>query len=431
MPIELTMFEVYDLMLFVIGLSVLALATLLNRFENRPFSFPLFVLCIGYAAYVMPLGLLHIDPQKYDKLIAHLAELGVIISLMGVGLKIERELSWKTWQSTIRLLFICMPLTILAVALASEWLLGVGVATAILLGAALAPTDPVLASDVQVGEPNEPSQSKNSSLKEQSDDVRFALTSEAGLNDALAFPFVWLAILMLTYNLTDIPQMSAWLLFDVFYRIILGVIVGVALGWLLARVLLALPVDSERDKMFAGTGALAATLILYSVTEIFGGYGFLATFVGSLSIRLYEKSHVSHKTLHAFAEQTEQLFMTVILLGLGGAIAGGLLGPLTWEAALLGLGLIFFFRPVAGLISLLGCRSLPWRDRFIISFFGIRGIGSIFYSGFALYQYSFNDEDLLWAIIGFTVVVSIAVHSISAPIVMRYRDQVRDKQYNK
>ena len=145
------------------------------------------ILCVGVGVGVFSTGLLAFnpDPRTWDTVTEKLTELVVIISLMGCGLKLDRKLGWKRWNVTWRLLAIAMPLTIGAVLLLGIWGLGLALPMALLLGAAMAPTDPVLASDVQVGPPG----------SGEEDEVRFGLTSEAGLNDALAFPFVHLAIL--------------------------------------------------------------------------------------------------------------------------------------------------------------------------------------------------------------------------------------------
>jgi len=141
----------YNLTLVVIGLGVLALATLLHRFKDYPFSFPMLALALGFIAFALPLGLTPPDLLEHKAVAVHMTEIGVIISLMGVGLKIDRLPNWRTWSSTWRLLAICMPLTIAGVAILGWWALSLGPAAALLLGASLAPTDPVLASDVQVG----------------------------------------------------------------------------------------------------------------------------------------------------------------------------------------------------------------------------------------------------------------------------------------
>lgn len=441
--IELTetlkLLEAYDLALVVVGLGVLGLAALLHRFEGYPFSFPIVALALGYVAFSLPLGLTAPDPQKHGVLALHLTEIGVILSLMGVGLKLDRFPHLRTWSGTWRLLGIGMPLTIAGVALLGWGLLGLTPAAALLLGAALAPTDPVLASDVQVGQPgtglpkdSNPAAEGEAPQKddptEKEDELRFTLTSEAGLNDSLAFPFTYLALLMLTKGTAPESWLSEWLLVDVAYRIAVGAGAGVALGWGLSRILLRLPVDSEREKMRAGVGALAGTLLLYGITESLGGYGFLAVFIGGLAIRHTERAQQSHRSLHIFAEQSEQLFMTGILIALGGAVAGGLLSPLTWKAALLGVLLVFVVRPAAGLVSLLGEGRLSRLDRSIASFFGIRGIGCLYYLAYGVQNGSFTEEATLWAVCAFTVVLSILVHGVTAAPVMRFRDQRRQRR---
>lgn len=423
----LKIFADYDLTLVVIGLGVLALAALLNRFKDYPFSFPMAVLALGYVAFALPLGLTPPDPQKHGAVAVHLTELGVIISLMGVGLKIDRMPSLRTWSSTWRLLVICMPLTIAGVAAFGWWMLSLTPAAAVLLGAALAPTDPVLASDVQVGEPEDPEE-ENIDPKKKEDELRFTLTSEAGLNDSLAFPFTYLALLMLAEGAAPSNWMSQWLLIDVLYRIAMGIAAGGALGWLLSQVLLRLPTNTEPERMAAGVGALAGTLLLYGITETVGGYGFLAVFIGAMTIKHGEKTHQGHKSLHTFAEQSEQLLMTVILIALGAAIAGGLLAALTWEAALLGVLLVFVIRPLAGLVGMLGTSWLSFRDRFIASFFGIRGIGCLFYLAYGLEEGEFMEADLLWATCAFAVVLSVCVHGVTAAPIMKYREQSLQRQ---
>ena len=430
----LILLEAYDLTLVVVGLGVLGLAALLHRFENLPFSFPILALALGYIAFALPLGLTPPDPRQHGSIAVHLAEIGVIISLFGVGLKIDRLPNLRTWSSTWRMLGICMPLTMVGVALLGWWMVGLAPAAAVLLAAALAPTDPVLASDVQVGEPepevpddervaSDEGRSPNRAPAEREDELRFTLTSEAGLNDSLAFPFTYLSLFMLTGGLSASDWFTQWLLIDVFYRVFAGVTAGVAVGWVLTHVLLRLPVKTEQEKMNVGVGALAATLLLYSLTECVGGYGFLAVFIGGLTIRHREPTQQSHQSLHIFAEQAEQLLMTGILIALGGAIAGGLFASLTWEAALLGVLLIFVVRPGAGMVALAGEKRLSGLDRCIASFFGIRGIGCLYYLAYGVHEGEFRDENLLWAACAFTIALSVVVHGVSASPVIRFRDR--------
>ncbi|PXX90321.1 cation transporter [Marinobacter vulgaris] len=418
----LKIFSSYNLTIVVIGLGVLALATLLHRFKHYPFSFPIVALTLGYIAFALPLGLTPPDPLAHKAVAVHLTEIGVIISLMGVGLKIDRMPDWRTWSSTWRLLMVCMPLTIAGVAFMGWWALSLTPAAALLLGASLAPTDPVLASDVQVGEP-EDSTPKETAPEKKEDELRFTLTSEAGLNDSLAFPFTYLALLMLTEGVAPSNWITQWLLIDVVYKIGMGIGAGLAVGWLLARLLLRLPVDTEPQRMQAGVGALAATLLLYGITEVVGGYGFLAVFIGAMTIKHGEKTHQAHTSLHTVIEQSEQLLMLVIMIALGASIAGGLLAPLTWEAALLGVLLVLVIRPMAGLIGMVGTPWLSFRDRLIASFFGIRGIGCLFYLAYGLQEGKFLQAELLWATCAFAVVLSVFVHGITASPIMQTRER--------
>ena len=168
------------------GLLVLLTAWLPMLLKELPLSLPILCVAFGATIFAVPIlpGVLP-HPQEQLNLTERLTEFVVIVALMGAGLKLDRSLSWKTSRITFRLLAFAMPLTILALTFLAHTLLGLGIAAALLLAAALAPTDPVLASDVQVGPPRQ---------GEEEDEVRYALTSEAGLNDGLAFPFVNLAV---------------------------------------------------------------------------------------------------------------------------------------------------------------------------------------------------------------------------------------------
>lgn len=165
----------------------------------------------------------------------------------------------------------------------------------------------------------------------------------------------------------------------------------------------------------AGAEALAATLLSYGVTEIVGGYGFIAVFVAAIAIRDYEREHEYHDQLHEFAEISERLLMVALLVLFGGAIVTGLLAPLTWETITVGLVLVLLVRPLAGIVGLF---DYP-RERNVIAFFGIRGIGSFYYLAYGLNQTSFHDVELLWALVGFVAVVSIVLHGVTATPVMK------------
>ena len=174
--------ETYPTGLLFLGLAVFAAIGALSHQRERAFSASLIYLALGVAGAIA-VGVLNLgwlDPVEDAQTVERAAELAVIIALFSAGLKLDRPLRWRSWGSVARLLAIAMPLTIGAVALFGTAVLGLSLGAAIVLGAALAPTDPVLAGDIGVGPPGD----------EDEREPNFALTAEAGLNDGLAFPFV-------------------------------------------------------------------------------------------------------------------------------------------------------------------------------------------------------------------------------------------------
>jgi NhaP-type Na+/H+ or K+/H+ antiporter len=307
-----------------------------------------------------------------------------------------------------------MPLTIAAVAGLGWWALGLTPAAAVLLGAVLAPTDPVLASDVQVSAPTK---------EEDDDEVRFALTSEAGLNDGLAFPFTNLAILIALNGVAPAGWLADFLLVEVLYKLAVGLLGGVVVGRALAWGIFARrsPLPRTRDGMIA----LAATLISYAVTEMVGGYGFLAVFVAAVVIRNQERRHSYLEVMHQFSDQIERLLSAVILVLFGGALASGVLGYLDWRGVLVAMLIVLVIRPLAGMAGL--ARSpMPGRERATIAFFGIRGVGSLYYLAYASNQVEFLQVEQMWAVTSLVVLISVVIHGVTATPAMAYIDREAD-----
>jgi sodium/hydrogen antiporter len=406
-----------DLAWLVAGLGALTSAVLPRLIHGIPASMPMVFLLFGVVVYALPLGLPDPDPSTYATIGEHLTELVVIVALMGAGLRLDRPLGWRRWGSTWRLLAVTMPLAIGVTALLGWWALGLGAASAVLLGAVLAPTDPVLASDVQVGEPTEEEESE--------DEVRFALTSEAGLNDGLAFPFTYLAIALVTIGPDPGRWWAHWLGVDVVYRLAAGVGVGWLLGWLLGRLFFVVPSERLRLAEHAeGFVALAATFLAYGVAEVAQAYGFVAVFVCAVSIRAAERASGYHRVLHDFIEQVERLLTVGVLLLLGGAIARGLLAGLTWREVAVGLAVLFVVRPVFGLLALVHSPA-GRRERRVIAAFGIRGVGSLYYLFYALGAAPFPAAERLWTLVGFVVAVSVVVYGVAATPVVDRLDRIR------
>jgi sodium/hydrogen antiporter len=403
----------------VIGVGALLAGVLPRALERRPLSMPIAFLALGMLVFLLPTDLPRPDPIATPTVTTRLTELGVIVALMGAGLKIDRPLSRRRWSSTWRLLAIAMPLTIAGIALLGWWWVGLVPAAALLLGAALAPTDPVLASDVQVGEPTDQEDSE--------DEVRFALTSEAGLNDGLAFPFVLAAIAMATAGSAPGGWLMRWLTVDLVYKIVVGVLGGLVIGRLLGKLFFRARTETLRLAQHAeGFLALAATFLAYGLIELVNGYGFLAVFMAARAIRSAERSHEYNQVLHDFSEQIERLLTVLVLLLLGGAVVGGLLAPLTWPAVGVALALVFVVRP---LVAWSAMRGAPGHhaEHWVIGFFGVRGLGSFFYLAYATTHATFPKTDLLWATVGLAVIVSVVVHGVAATPVMQLLDRMGER----
>ena len=408
----------YILILFVVGALVALVAWLPLVFRRAPLSLPIICVILGAGLFSLPQVGFDPLPQTFPDITERLTEFVVIVALMGAGLKIDRIFNLKRWGVTWRLLGVTMMLSIAAIVVLGWTVLGLGLAGAVLLAGTLAPTDPVLASDVQVGAPREGGE----------DEVRFGLTSEAGLNDGLAFPFVNLAIaLALAASGQKTDWFMDWLTVNVLWEIGAGLAIGWAVGWLFGWLTFTIPVSTRLAATRDGFIVLAATFISYSVTEMLHCYGFLAVFITALAFRHADRDHDFHVEMHDFIEQIERMAMMVVLVLFGGALVSGLLSPLRPLDVAVAVVIVLIVRPVAGMIGFIGCRR-PLREKLILAFFGIRGVGSFYYLAYGLNAAPFEGGDRLWAIVGLICLMSILLHGITVTPVMRWfdRSQGRD-----
>ncbi|TRW96693.1 sodium:proton antiporter [Paracoccus sp. M683] len=411
----------YEIFLAMLGFGVLSAAVvpaLSRRMGWRlPLSVPIACLFGGIGVGLLFDAIPTIDPIRQGLLVQRITELAVILSLTGGGLKLDRRIGWRSWASTWRLLALTMPLCILALAGLGWTMLGLPLAAALLLGAVMAPTDPVLAASVQVGPPGEARESE----------PRFALTSEAGLNDGLAFPFVFLAIAATADRMAetgrpgdegsfDPPVLWEWLAVDVVWKIAAGLFMGWLIGRLLGWAVFRL---APRRGVSDGFLALGLTLFAYGVTEMVHGYGFIAVFIAALTFRRFERDHAFHSDLHHFVEQTEMIFLIGVVFVTGIAIAQGILAPLGPSGWLVAALFLLLVRPLAGWFSLAGL-GLPRGERFAIAALGIRGVGSMYYLAYGLNHapYSIETGRLLWALVALIVAISVVAHGIGAPRLM-------------
>jgi NhaP-type Na+/H+ or K+/H+ antiporter len=398
-------FSSYHVLLSALGLAIILAYWLPRFFSGREPAASALLIGLGWLIFGwipgMPEALSPIDAPKPWEIVS---ELCVVVGLFGVGLRIDRLSGLARWSPTVRLLVVAMPLTIVGVAVLGWGLAGMTLAGGLLLGSVLAPTDPVLAGDVQVGRPTEGGEHP----------VRFTLTTEAGLNDGLAFPFVHLSILIAAAATVTPELLGEWVVRDLAYRVLVGAAGGVAVGWLLGKILFEVPRENALAKTEAGVFALAGVFVAYGVTELAEGYGFIAAFVAGATLRRSESDHAFHVRLHDFSETVEHALTAMLLIGLGAAMPA-ILSALDLTGALIGLALILILRPLIGLISLAGS-DLCGRERFVVAAFGVRGVGSIYYLSYAGSHLELTNEAQLWAIAGFTILVSTVLHGFTAAI---------------
>ena len=389
-----------------VGIAVFAAVGALSHEHERAFSAALIYLALGIGAAVV-LGILDVnwvDPFQDGEVLEHAAEFALVIALFSTGLKLDRKLTWRGWTPVVRLLALVMPLTIVAVALFGVHAMGLSLAAAIVLAGALSPTDPVLAGDLGVGPPGE----------EDERDANFSITAEAGLNDGLALPVVLLGLTLAVDAAGPHSSVWEWLAADLIYAVLAGTAIGAAAGWGLAAAVVPLRdrrlLSVELDRWIA----LAAVLVTYGITEAAGANGFVAAFVGGIAFRRYERDHELNATVHEGADTLEKLSELAVILLFGSMVSLAGLGTPGWEGWLLVALLLLVVRPVAVLASFTGSR-LARRDRLFLGWFGVRGIGTLYYAALVAGSSELGREAreiIVWTA-AVCVLVSVILHGVT------------------
>jgi NhaP-type Na+/H+ or K+/H+ antiporter len=406
--------DTYILILLVIGLLLLGVTLGSGWISRLPLSYALIYLLVGIFLGPYGVGLIKLRPDA--EFIERLTEFVVIVSVFSCGLKMNRPFRLWAWQSPIRLIGLLMPISILAITLIDHWFLGMGWSAAILLGAILAPTDPVLASEVQLAHIDD------------KDELRFALTSEGGLNDALAFPFVYFGIYALKDNNWE-NWFKDWVVIDVIWAIAAGIVMGAVVAKSIVWIDRHLQRRRSAEELLKDFVAFSTILLTYSLTELVNGYGFVAVFVAGLLIgRNYKREREKHLSQLEFIEQIEKLLEVGTILILGSLLLVEPMMKYAGQALLIALLLFFIIRPVGIWLSMLGSR-LPSPIFWLLGWFGIRGVGSLYYLTYAMGKGLKGEiaEQIAWITI-ITIVLSVIIHGISAtPLMNWYERQMNSK----
>lgn len=403
------------------GVLLVSMAVVSPRLQRVPITAPLIYLGLGVLLGPTCLDVLHIEVDDYAIELEHTAELALLISLFAAGIKMPHPFSWPSWRPPVLLATAGMVVTISAVAAFAVMAFDFSIGAAVLLGAALSPTDPVLATEVGSQHPGDRNH------------VRFTLTCEAGINDGAALPFALLGLGLL--GLHDLGSHGLhWVMVDLLYQACAGVALGLATGALLGRLVNWAKRDNTETAVYEDFLGLGLITLVYGGALLIGACGFLAVFFAAVALRgtelrhslasdpLHsaappEAAHISAQSL-AFEERLSRVMEVILVLMLGGMLT---LDPPSWRAAALAAFLFLVARPL-GVILALTRSPLPPRTRLLSAWLGLRGIGSIYYVLFAHNQGYRGDEAIELSRMTLQVVaLSILLHGITVtPLAQRY-----------
>jgi NhaP-type Na+/H+ or K+/H+ antiporter len=429
----------------IVGLLLVLMALAGTVLKRLPLSTAMLYLLVGLGVSPLAMDLVSPDPRADAHLIERMAEVVVLLSLFTAGLKLSAGIHDRRWMLPVRLALNAMVVTIGLIATAAWLFLDLPLGACILLGAILAPTDPVLASEVQLQEAGD------------QDKLRFALTGEGGLNDGTAFPFVMLGLGLL--GLHEIgPYGLRWLAVDVLWATAAGLGIGWALGTALGRLVLYLRREHKEALGLDDFLALGLIALSYGCAVLLHAYGFLAVFAAGVALRrLVERrtptdpraaaslekamvhpdrrvadsvaSHPEHgaafmaKAVLGFNEHAERMGEVAIVIAIG-----ALLWAVQWEPSALWFVplLLLVIRPVAVWAGL-AKSSVSLNQRRLIGWFGIRGVGSLYYLMFAVnHGVEAAVADQLIGLTFSVMVASIVVHGISVtPLMAAYEKKLR------
>ena len=443
--------DLFTIACLIAGVLLVGMTLASSFLARLPLSAAMLYLALGVAVGPLGWGLATLNAFDNTALLERVTEVAVLLSLFNCGMKLELPLRHARWRIPVQLATVSMLLTVGAITAVGVYALNLPLGAAVLLGAILAPTDPVLASDVQVADPGD------------RDRLRFGLTGEGGLNDGTAFPLVMLGLGLLGLHELG-PGGWRWWTVDVLWATVGGVGLGYGLGTWVGRVIIYLRMrhrEALESDEFIALGLIALT---YGLALLVSTYGFLAVFAAGLALRRANDAsrplpvpvssgdmnrdndkdkdtglnphQVSASGEHApehmmqavssFNHQLERFAEIGIVLMVGVLLATvGFRHEVLWFIPLL----FVVIRPVAVQIGLLGT-PLTRGQRRLISWFGVRGIGSLYYLLFAISHGL--EPALAQQLLSLTVpviVASVVLHGISVtPMMRRYETKKNAKK---
>jgi sodium/hydrogen antiporter len=408
----------------LVGGLLLLMGLTNTNLKRSPVTSSIIYLAVGIIVGPTVLNLFHFNPLKESALLEVLTEVVVLISLFSAGVKMPTPFKLVRWKKPILLATTSMAITVMLVAAFTYYVFNLPLGACVLLGAILAPTDPVLATDIQTRHHGD------------RDSLRFTLTSEAGMNDGSAFPFVMLGLALLGLHQVGSFGLN-WLLIDVLWATFAGVAIGVAggialahIGWKLRRA----PYQHDLLDDFLGLGLIG---VVYGISVMAYAWGFLAVFFAAVALRQTEsklaKAALSSEIKaeaeqHAeptisegsllFKEHLERLSEVVLILLIGGTL---FLNSWSWKAVSIALFLFVVARPISVLIALSGTAA-TWQIKGLTAWFGVRGIGSLYYLMYAI-QHGLTKKLALelTQITLIVVALSIVLHGLTVkPFMQRF-----------
>lgn len=396
----------------LVGGLLLLMAIGPGLLKKLPITSSVVYLLFGILLGSHGLNVIDLHQLEHSKLIEVISEVTVIISLFTVGLKLRLPLLDPQWRLPVSLATISMVLTVALIALVAHYFLGLGIGQSILFGAILAPTDPVLASEVQLSNPKD----KNI--------MKFTLTSEGGMNDGTAFPFVMLGLAIMAGSNSQALYME-WLKNDLIYAVTVGLLVGAISGFIISKIAYYIK-DVKKGFYLEDFLTIASIALSYGIAIQFHSYGFLAVFANALTIRQIElkestfMAKIFRKELPddvlTFNEQLERIF-EVVSVGIVGLLID--LKSFSWDCVVVAFAIFFIIRPLAVFIGTLFF-DISLKEKLFLSWFGVRGIGSIYYLYFAINHSSLiNEKESLIKYTLWTIVFSIFLHGSSVKLILR------------